>query len=156
MSLSKCPSNSSLSVHLPPHLWCHYFNSWVIHHCVNVLHFLLQSSVEGHLGCFHFEIPKQPRLLLGQKVALHKLTVGLCYQGQQWTWKSWVDVWMETSLSCSNLLGAGRYSSGYRKRNVDTNPATKRLTYNLLCLQTYARAMVAQNLWEYPNNADLT
>jgi hypothetical protein len=36
---------------------------------------------------------------------------------------------------CSRCFDAEEYSEGYRKRNVDTNPATKPLTYNLPCLQ---------------------
>lgn len=33
------------------------------------------------------------------------------------------------------LLGAGRYSAGYGKGNLDTNTATKPSTYNLSCLK---------------------
>ena len=30
------------------------FNSQIVFHYVHVTHFLIHSSVEGHLGCFHF------------------------------------------------------------------------------------------------------
>ena len=59
---------------------------------------------------------------------------------------------METSLSCSNLLGAGRYSSGYRKRNVDTNPATNASVYNGVLPARYTSVMVAQSLSREPSN----
>ena len=32
---------------------CILFNGWVILHCVYVPHFLIHSSADGHLGCFH-------------------------------------------------------------------------------------------------------
>jgi hypothetical protein len=32
----------------------HFFNSWVILHCINVPHFLYLPLVEECLGCFHF------------------------------------------------------------------------------------------------------
>lgn len=37
----------------------------------------------------------------------------------------------------------------YEKRNQDTNPNIKAITYNLSCLQMYW-AMVAQSMWEQP------
>jgi len=36
---------------------------------------------------------------------------------------------MEPSALLSTLFGKGKYSAGYQKRNVDTNPGTKPLTY---------------------------
>ena len=41
---------------------------------------------------------------------------------------------MEPKPICSSLAGAGRYSLGYGKTDLFTNPATKPLTYNLFCL----------------------
>ena len=38
---------------------------------------------------------------------------------------------MKPSVLSPRLFGAGRYSAGYGKRNLDTNPATKTSTYNL-------------------------
>ena len=31
----------------------HSFYGWVVFHCIYVLHLLIHSSVDGHLGCFH-------------------------------------------------------------------------------------------------------
>ena len=32
---------------------CKSFYGWVVFHCVYIPHLLIQSSVDGHLGCFH-------------------------------------------------------------------------------------------------------
>jgi hypothetical protein len=56
---------------------------------------------------------------------------------------------MEPSPLHSSLSDVGRYSPDYRKRNMEINPAPKPLTYNLFKSAKCARAMVAQNLWEW-------
>lgn len=43
---------------------------------------------------------------------------------------------LEPSCLCSRIIGAGRYLTGYQKRNLDTKPVTKPLIYNLSTLQT--------------------
>lgn len=45
----------------------------------------------------------------------------------------------------SSLFGVGRYTEGYQKRNMGTNPATKPLLYPPA---KYVRAMVEWNLYE--------
>lgn len=42
---------------------------------------------------------------------------------------------MEPSPIHSSLFGMRSYSADYGKRNLNTNPATKLLTYNLFCLK---------------------
>lgn len=48
--------------------------------------------------------------------------------------------------SLTRVLGTGRDSAGYRKRNIDTNPATVLLVYIAVLPVKYARATVAQKL----------
>lgn len=45
--------------------------------------------------------------------------------------------YVEPSPRCSSLFGEGRLSAGSRKRNVDTSPTTKPLTYNLSACKIY-------------------
>lgn len=52
-----------------------------------------------------------------------------------WIWRSWAGSYMEPSSFISSIFGPGRYSAGYQKRNINTNPITKTLTYNPSCLK---------------------
>lgn len=84
------------------------------------------------------EIFKQPRLMLRQRVdcalqtdcgaSLPRITSTQLIKHRK---VKLVPTW---SLH-SNLFGVGIYSAGYGKRNMDTNLATKPLTYNLSCLK---------------------
>lgn len=54
--------------------------------------------------------------------------------------------WYLRGAICSSLLGAGRYTECYRKRNVDTKPH-KTFDLQSVLSTKYAKAMVIQNLW---------
>lgn len=77
------------------------------------------------------EIPKQSRLMLRQRVALHTLIAQPHCQGQYL--KKLIE--LHGAFHVVSLVW-GRYSAGYWKRNVDINPFTKSLTYNLSWLRT--------------------
>lgn len=85
------------------------------------------------------KIIKQPKMILRQKFAIGKLTVGSHSQGQHphntMNLKKLIWSLHGALLPCSSLFGSGRYSAGYQKRNVDTITATKPLIYNLPSLQ---------------------
>ena len=48
------------------------------------------------------------------------------------------DVKLVPTWSLHPYEGEGRYSVGYQKRNINTNPTIEPLTYNLSCLQDIA------------------
>lgn len=51
-------------------LWWYFYNSWVIHHCLNVLHFL-SIFIEGHMGCFYFQTStNRAEINMGEQVFL--------------------------------------------------------------------------------------
>ena len=55
------------------------------------------------------------------------------------------EVKVEPSRLPSSLSDVGIYSAGCRNRNLDTNQATKRFTYNILCLQNSAEPVGVAN-----------
>lgn len=107
--------------------------------------FLGQSCLLG--------IPKQPRLRLGQKIALWKMTIGphcggqdlyhtvLCEQRE-------IELLPVRSLH-HYLFGKGRYSACYWRRNLDNNPVTKTSTYDLSFLQVVGQ-------WWFRTGSDQT
>lgn len=52
-----------------------------------------------------------------------------------WIWISLADEYIEPSPLHSSVFEVRRYSISYRKRNMDTSPTTKPITYNLSRLQ---------------------
>jgi len=86
------------------------------------------------------EIPKQPRLTLGQKVSLKNLASGHhCLRQrphsslnvERWCWclhRTITPIFLVSSL--------WKLSAGYQTRNLDTNSAIKPLTYSLSSLLT--------------------
>ena len=95
-------------------------------------------------------ISKQPRLLPRQQVALHKLTVSPHY----WRWHLHNSLNMEKSCQClhraftpcASIIGTGRYSACYQKRNIDIKSHINPLVYNGALPVRCSRAMVAQSL----------
>lgn len=89
------------------------------------------------------EIPKQPRLLLRQKVAYHNQTMRSAAEDKSLlihlAWRSWTDACMEPLPPCSSLFGTGRYSASYWKRDVNTNPACKIFDLSSVLPTKYAR-----------------
>lgn len=50
-------------------------------------------------------------------------------------------------------FGVGSYSAGYREISVNSNPSTEPLTiFSSACKTCCAKAMMVQNLWEWPTN----
>ena len=52
LCLGSCTSHEVFKVYSCS-MYCNPFYSWIIFHCTNISHVLIQSSVDGHLGCFH-------------------------------------------------------------------------------------------------------
>ena len=80
------------------------------------------------------EIPRQLSLLLSQKTALYKLTMGPSCQEQHphyshCTARSRGGAYMDFSIQRSSVFGDGKYSPGATEREMLTNnSATKSLT----------------------------
>lgn len=79
------------------------------------------------------EIPKQSRLMLGRMFPSENRQWESHCQGQlpqgSLNVKRLSDAVLEPSPLCSRLPGTRRYLTSYRKRNLDTNSATKPSTY---------------------------
>ena len=56
-----------------------------------------------------------------------------------------------TTCTPTFYFGAGGYPVHYQKRNINSNPATKSSVYNGVLPTRSDSAMVAQSLWEVPN-----
>jgi hypothetical protein len=54
--------------------------------------------------------------------------------------------YIEPSPLHYSVFTTGRYFAPYKRRNVNTNPATNSLIYNGILTARYASAMVAQSL----------
>lgn len=81
------------------------------------------------------EIYRHTKFMLRQRVALCKLTVGPHCQEQHPnnSLKS-NRCLLGVFISMSSLFVMGRYSTGYQKRNMNTNPTTEALTYSMSTL----------------------
>jgi hypothetical protein len=52
-------------------------------------------------------------------------------------WRDKAGACVEPSPPYASLFGIGIYSAGSRKRNANTNPATKPNTYYVSCLEEF-------------------
>ena len=66
-----------------------------------------------------------------------------------WTGRSPTCAYIEPSTLCASIVGIGRYSVGYHKRNGNTKQTTDLFIYSGVLPAKYAKAMVTQSLWEY-------
>ena len=91
------------------------------------------------------QISKQSRLLRRQSISLTYQTYSRVPTAEDTPTQliehgevQLMPTWKLYPLSYS-LLATRKYSIGDQKKNMDTNPATKPLTYNLSCLQNTLR-----------------
>lgn len=95
----------------------------------------MMGVICSQLNCWpkvsHVNLTKS-RLLLRQNVAICKLILART-RPTQFTAHG-TGACMEPFLLCSSFFGVGRYSEDQRKRNMDNNPDTELLTFNLNCL----------------------
>lgn len=91
----------------------------------------------------------QPRLLLSQWVAPHKLTVGPIAEDNthttHWAWERWAGAYKESVPLWANAFDVGRYSAGYQKRNLNTHPAKELVPFqkgfDVVCFMSTKRCL---------------
>lgn len=58
----------------------------------------------------------------------------------------------QSSPLCTSVFGIGRCSECYQRRNANTKSVIKPLIYSDVLPAKFAGAVVAQSVWEQPNN----
>ena len=71
-------------------------------------------------------------------------------------WKDQTGSYIELSHLYSTVLHTERYSEGYQKKHVITNPTAKFFWYSVLLPAKFVRSMMEKSVWEKLTTPDLT
>lgn len=97
----------------------------------------------------------QEKRLLSTNQQQHDIAEDSMYTTHR-MWKDQTDSYIELSHLYSSVLQTERYSEGYQKKHVITNPTAKFFLYSELLPAKFARSMMEKSIWEKLTTTDLT
>ena len=149
VTLMDSPQNgedSLLSLH---NKWIFYYHDWVTTNLVAGQ----RDSIETVKQCGLLSVRKKRLLSTNQQQ--HPIAEDSIYTTHR-MWKDQTGSYIELSHLYSTVIHTERYSEGYQKKHVITNPTANLFLYSVLLPAKFARSMMEKSVWKKLTTTYLT